>query len=135
MKTWEDFWINESLTVYIQRKITEKIFGKDKAKAEALMESFNLDQSISNLGKHSPLTALHQNMSGVNPDQAKSSVQYEKGFQMLHQLETIVGEQNFQKFMQTFIHKFYESSATSKDFTQTFDNFVSETYKNDSKKI
>ena len=52
--------------------------------AESMMENFNLDQSIANLGKNSPLTALHQNMSGTNPDQAKSSVQYEKGFQMLH---------------------------------------------------
>ena len=46
-KTWEDFWINESLTVFIQRKISEKLFGKDKAMAESYMENFNLDQSIS----------------------------------------------------------------------------------------
>ena len=37
--------------------------------------------------------------------------------------------------MQKFVKKFYESSATSKDFTETFDSFVSETFKNDSKKI
>jgi hypothetical protein len=37
--------------------------------------------------------------------------------------------------MQKFIKKFYESSATSKDFTDTFDSFVTETFKNDSKKI
>ena len=26
-KNWEDFWLNESLTVFIQRKITSRIYG------------------------------------------------------------------------------------------------------------
>ena len=41
-KSWEDFWLNESLTVFIQRKITEKLYGIERANEEALIESFNL---------------------------------------------------------------------------------------------
>jgi leukotriene-A4 hydrolase len=58
-KTWEDFWINESLTVFIQRKITSKIFGKERANVESLVESFNLQTALDNLGKKSGLTKLH----------------------------------------------------------------------------
>lgn len=45
-KTWEDFWLNESLTVYIQRKITEKMYGKNSANVESLIEQTNLQTSI-----------------------------------------------------------------------------------------
>lgn len=41
-KTWEDFWLNEGLTVFIQRKITEQLYGKDASNIESLVESFNL---------------------------------------------------------------------------------------------
>jgi leukotriene-A4 hydrolase len=41
-KSWEDFWLIESLTVFIQRKITEKFFGKDRSRVETLIESNNL---------------------------------------------------------------------------------------------
>lgn len=41
-KNWNDFWLNESLTVFIQRKITSRIYGEERANSEALIESFNL---------------------------------------------------------------------------------------------
>jgi leukotriene-A4 hydrolase len=105
-KTWEDFWLNESLTVFIQRKITELIYGKERANVESLIENTNLKTSISNLGQISGLTKLHEDMEGKSPDMAKSAVQYEKGFQMLHELEILAGETKFQEFMQYFVQKF-----------------------------
>ena len=63
-------------------------------------------------------------MEGLTPDQAKSPVQYEKGFQLLHQLELITGEKTFQEFMQSFIKKYREQSVTSKDFSDTFESFI-----------
>lgn len=79
-KTWEDFWLNESLTVFIQRKITEKFFGKDRSRVETLIESNNLNTALDNFEKDSGLTRLHQDMEGTPPDQAKSAVAYEKGW-------------------------------------------------------
>ena len=67
-------------------------------------------------------------MEGKLPDAAKSQVSYEKGFQMMHKLEEIVGESNLQKFLQLFIQKYSQKSVTSKDFTDSFDNFVLEEY-------
>ena len=34
-KTWEDVWLNESPTVFIQRKITEKLYGKERSTVES----------------------------------------------------------------------------------------------------
>ena len=63
-------------------------------------------------------------MDGLAPDQAKSSIQYEKGFLLLHQLEQITGEKVFQNFMNFFIKKYSEKSVTSEDFTNTFEEFI-----------
>lgn len=44
------------------------------------------------------LTALCPPMEGIDPDDAFSSVPYEKGFNLLYDLQTRVGEQNFKAF-------------------------------------
>lgn len=41
-KSWEDAWLNESPTVFIQKKVTEKIYGKDRAEVENMVENFGL---------------------------------------------------------------------------------------------
>lgn len=77
-KTWEDFWLNESLTVFIQRKITQKLYGKDEANNQALIESFNLQTAIDNMSPSTKgLSKLHMDaadMSGTTPDHAKTPV-------------------------------------------------------------
>jgi leukotriene-A4 hydrolase len=82
-KNWNDFWLNESLTVFIQRKITSRIYGAERANSEALIESFNLQTSLENMSTDSGLSKLHpsvSDMQNTTPDHAKSAVQYEKGF-------------------------------------------------------
>lgn len=95
-QTWEDFWLNESLTVFIQRKVTEKLYGRERANNEALIESFNLQTAMDNIKEEKTgLTKLSMDpydMKGSTPDIAKSAVAYEKGFQLLHHLESLVGE-------------------------------------------
>ena len=35
--TWSDFWLNEGYTVYIERRIIEQLYGKDRAQMEAVL--------------------------------------------------------------------------------------------------
>jgi len=75
----------------------------------------------------SGLSKLHPSladMQNTTPDHAKSAVQYEKGFQLLHHLESLVGEKSFQKFLQSFITKYSQKSADAKDFTDTFEQHL-----------
>ena len=127
-KTWEDFWLNEGLTVFIQRKITEQLYGKDAANIESLVESFNLATSFSNNANNGAITSLHQSLEGTNPDAAKSAVPYEKGFLLLNHLEGIIGQQNFRSFMQAFVLKYAQKSATSDDFKNTFNDFIKDRF-------
>jgi leukotriene-A4 hydrolase len=73
-KTWEDVWLNESPTVFIQRKITEKIYGKERSTVESLIDNFSLNTAITNLADKPGLTKLHLELTGTTPEQAKSNV-------------------------------------------------------------
>jgi leukotriene-A4 hydrolase len=101
------------------------VYGKERATDEALIGSFSLQTAIDD-DVTSGLTRLHQEMGTMLPDAAKSQVQYEKGFQLMHHLEDMVGEADLQKFLQEFVQKYAYKSATSKDFTDTFDAFIAE---------
>ena len=35
--TWRDFWLNEGFTVYVERRILEKVYGKERAQMEAVL--------------------------------------------------------------------------------------------------
>lgn len=71
-RSWEDAWLNESPTVFIQRKITEKLYGKERASAEALVDNFGLQTTLSNLEGSPGLTKLHLDLTGNTPESGKS---------------------------------------------------------------
>jgi len=126
-KTWEDVWLNESPTVFIQSKVTAKLYGQDRAKVESLIDNFSLNTALTNLEDKPGLTKLHLDMSGSTPESAKSNVQYQKGFQLLHHLESLIGEENFRQFLGVYVRTFYQGSATSRDFINTFQSFIEQT--------
>ena len=95
-KTWSDFWLNESFTVFTERKISEKLFGKSAAKLEAFSGNAYLVNDLEKFGDKNPYSALKLMLGqGVNPELSQSNVQYEKGYQFLKFLETTIGENNF----------------------------------------
>ena len=36
--TWRDFWLNEGFTVYVENRIQEAVFGRERAEMEATLE-------------------------------------------------------------------------------------------------
>ncbi|XP_070395879.1 leukotriene A-4 hydrolase isoform X6 [Dermacentor albipictus] len=69
---------------------------------------------IETLGVDNPLTCLVPRLSGVHPDEAFSSVPYEKGHTFLYYLETLLGgPEVFDKFLLAYIEKYkYQSVDT-----------------------
>ena len=77
--TWEHFWLNEGLTVWLERKVVALTRGQDHAKLSAQVGRQHLLTDLARLGDDSPVTRLVWDLSGaVDPDDAYSSVPYEK---------------------------------------------------------
>ena len=109
-KDWDNFWVNEGFTVFLERKISEIVNGEDLARLEAKVGFAELEVAIEYFGKDHDYTRLIPNYTDINPDEAFSVVPYEKGFLFLHHLECLVGKDNFQLILQRYIKKFMRKS-------------------------
>lgn len=58
-----------------------------------------LSESITQLGENHEFTKLVSNLHGKDPDDAFSSVPYEKGFTFLYYLEKLLGKEKWNKFI------------------------------------
>ena len=75
------------------------LHGKDFAKVEALLGNSTLWQDMNTYGLDNTYSSIHPILEGDSPDNAFSNVPYEKGFQLLTYLESLIGEDLFQNFL------------------------------------
>jgi leukotriene-A4 hydrolase len=80
---------------------------------------------MSNYGFNNSFSSLHPDLSGGrNPDDSFSEVPYEKGFQFLAYIESIVGEGVFQEFLRYYVHNFRRNSITYEQLEALFNEFI-----------
>ncbi|XP_067683113.1 leukotriene A-4 hydrolase-like isoform X1 [Haliotis asinina] len=125
-KTFEHFWLNEGHTVFLERKVQSALFDGDKTQ----MMEFSGSEGLKDLQygvktlNNGPYTCLVVDLKGVDPDDAFSSVPYEKGFTLLFYLETLLGGPVvFEKFLHSYIEKFTRQSINTqqwKDFLYSY---------------
>ena len=118
--TWDDIWLNEGFTTYVEHRIGEAIFGVEEAKMQTILSRKTLETSLEDLGKDSPDTRLKVNFAGRNPDDAISDIPYEKGYAFLQTIETIVGREKFDKFLTNYFKAHSFQSITTEDFVAYF---------------
>ena len=125
--TWEHFWLNEGWTVWLERKITSKIKkNHDILKLAAYGGYKHLVDDIKNMGEDNIFTQLVWPLTGQDPDEAFSSVPYEKGFNTLHYLEGKVGTPLFEAFAKAYLQKFKCGTVTSGEFKDCFIDYIQE---------
>ena len=84
-KPWFDF---DTFTVFIERKIMNKLYGKAVFDFNAIGGLMELKETVARLGADHPHTVLMPVLEGgVDPDDVFSKVPYEKGFAFLVYLE------------------------------------------------
>lgn len=128
-KTFEHFWLNEGFTMFLERKIIGCMFGNEMREFHALHGIEDLRYAIETLGADSPLTCLVPRLSGVHPDEAFSSVPYEKGHTFLYYLEKLLGgPEVFEPFLLSYIEKYkFQSVDTWQWKAYLYDYFKDKT--------
>lgn len=112
----DHFWLNEGFTVWAERRIQEAIHGGEKSVLDWSIGQTALDQAVARFGPTSPLTTLRTDLRGIDPDDAFSSIPYEKGARFLSLLERAVGRGVFDRFVRDYIAAFRFTSITSEEF-------------------
>ncbi len=77
--TWDHFWLNEGWTVWLERKIISKYKKNDEVGILSSQIGYkHLQESVDLLGADDKFTRLIWPLKGEDPDDAFSSVPYEK---------------------------------------------------------
>lgn len=114
--TWDDVWLNEGFTTYVEHRIGEAVFGEKEARMQDVLSRKVLYENIDELGAKSPDTRLKVSTSGRNPDDGLSDIPYEKGYAFLQTIETAVGREKFDAFITAYFKSHSFQSITTEDF-------------------
>jgi leukotriene-A4 hydrolase len=112
--TWRDFWLNEGFTVYLERRILEKVYGKARADMETQLARSALEKSIKTMKPQEQI--LHIDLTGQDPDDGVTDIPYEKGFLFLLHLEKLAGRERFDKFLKAWFASHSFQSVTTAEF-------------------
>lgn len=126
-RTWSDFWLNEGHTRFVEDKIIGRLEGEPARHLYGIMGMKALQDSVDTFGPTNPLTALVPEITGVDPDDAFSSVPYEKGANLLWYLETLLGGPAvFEPFLRGYVDRFKFCSLTTHQWKTFLYEFFSE---------
>jgi len=124
---WQNLWLSEGFTVFLQRKVSQIIYGEDIANIEAKNGYNAYLEDINNYGTNNTYTSLLPQFGESDPDDyayAFSEVPYEKGFNFLYYLETLVNKTNFQIILKEYINAFKFQSIDYLNFKDLFEKQV-----------
>lgn len=111
---WNDFWLNEGFTVYFERRIMERLYGKPYV--EMLWQLGGQDVRKTIAEKEPRDTWLHLDLAGRDPDDGMNDVAYEKGALFLRLLEERVGRERWDGFLAGYFERFAFQSMDTVGF-------------------
>lgn len=122
--TWNDVWLNEGFTTYVEHRIGEEIFGIKEAKMQDVLSRKSLYDNMAEYGANNPDTQLKVNVDGKNADDCLSDIPYEKGYAFLQTVEKAVGRATFDKFITNYFNAHAFQSITTEDFLLYFNEHL-----------
>ncbi|WP_164115779.1 M1 family metallopeptidase [Sphingorhabdus sp. Alg239-R122] len=122
---WADSWLNEGTTSYFENRIIEKLYGEKRASQERALNFAAMEDTIAEEGAANAITALHLTGENAAPEGGTSGVIYDKGATFLHTVESIVGREKFDVWLESWFDRHAFEPATSAMFLADMrDNLV-----------
>ena len=114
--TAEHFWLNEGFTVWAERRLLRAMHGEEAELLGWAIGQRDLDESMKRFEHQPELTVLRTHLEGIDPDDAFSSIPYEKGARFVWVLEQAMGPQAFGAFLRDYMARFRFTSITTEQF-------------------
>ncbi|AIF82081.1 cold-active aminopeptidase [endosymbiont of Acanthamoeba sp. UWC8] len=114
--TWNDIWLNEGITTYMQNRIVEEVYGKKQAEIEVRLSYEQLLKAYKILAPEDLI--LNQKFRNPNPDDVFTPVPYNKGFLFIKHLEQLFGRSEIDNFLREYTREFAFKAISTNDFEQ-----------------
>lgn len=115
--SWNDLWLNEGFTSYVENRIVEAVYGEEQAAMERAISQADLQREIKTLRRPLQVLAPPQ-MPGSDPDDGIGAVAYDKGAWFLFFIESRVGRSNFDVFLREYFAHFSFQSINTAQFVE-----------------
>lgn len=126
--TWEDFWLNEGWTVYIEHRIMEMLHDREFSDMLSVIEwhEYMMEKEYYGEQHKDYLLSLKTDLKGKNPDDGMTSVPYVRGAFLFKTIEEKIGRVKFDAFIRKYFEDFRFRTVT----TESFLNYIRKEIKN-----
>jgi aminopeptidase N len=112
--TWNDFWLNEGFTTYLERRIDERLYGRDYAEMMWVIAMKELQEELATIPPADQ--ALRVDLTGRSPDEGPTFTPYDKGALFLRLIEETVGRERFDAYLRSYFDRFAFVPMTTEMF-------------------
>jgi leukotriene-A4 hydrolase len=112
--TWNDYWLNEGFTTYIEHRIAEKLYGREYAEMLWGLSRTHLMREITEVEPR--LQSLKLDLSAGDPDESSNELAYNKGAHLLRLIEETVGREAFDAYVRSWFERFAFKPVTTEIF-------------------
>jgi leukotriene A-4 hydrolase/aminopeptidase len=102
---WNDLWLNEGFTTYVERRIMEQITDTSYSNMLWQLGFQDMQSDLDAMGDTSMDTRLQIDLKGRDPENGFSNIPYEKGALFLKLIEEKVGREKFDIYMNNYFQK------------------------------
>ncbi len=110
-----DGWLNEGFTSYVENRIVEALYGKERADMEFVISRNGLREEMKTMPPDMQVLAVKPGVL-KDPDDALSAVSYDKGAWFLQFLELRFGRSEFDAFLRGYFDHFAFQSISTATF-------------------
>lgn len=118
--TWQDAWLNEGFTSYVENRVMEELYGERRAVMEQALDMEGLKRSIAE-APSPEYTHLKMPADINHPDDAFTLVSYIKGANFLFFLEDRFKREHFDPFLKEYFNSYAFKSVTTEEFLTYLD--------------
>ncbi|GGJ97906.1 M1 family metallopeptidase [Luteimonas terricola] len=113
----KDGWLNEGFTSYVENRIVEALYGKERADMEYVISRNGLKAELEGMGPEEQALAVRPGVV-KDPDDSLSAVSYDKGAWFLQFLEERFGRAEFDAFLRGYFDHFAFQSIPTARFVE-----------------
>lgn len=120
--SWEDFWLNEFFTNYIERRIIEEIEGSSYTEMMESLSNLELEKTLESAGLTGQSLVLVPDLDGKDPDQVLGATQYLKVAALMMHMESSLQKKNIDRWIRQQLREGEGKVYTTQSFVQSHQN-------------
>lgn len=120
--SWEDFWLNEFFTNYIERRIIEEMEGPTYAEMMQALSNLELERNLAQAKTNNQPTILAPKLLAKDPDLVLSAATYQKCTAFMMQLESKLGKKELDQWIKKQIAEGTNPIYTTTSFIKQHQN-------------